>query len=85
MVFDSNASALNVMNAAFGARRRAARTLWAWWAIGLAAFVLLPWYFPQNLSLWGSLPGVFGGAETGGGLVQAWRHGRPAAAWTMSA
>ena len=47
-----------------------------WALLGLAAFVLLPWYFPQNLSLLRSLPGVFGGAETASGLTQALVHGR---------
>jgi len=58
-------------------QRRQRRTVAAWLALGLAAFVLLPWYFPQNVSLWRALPGVFGGAETAGALVQALRHGRP--------
>jgi iron(III) transport system permease protein len=53
------------------------RVLWGWLGLGLAAFVLLPWYFPQNLTLWQALPGIFGGAETAGGLVQAIQHGRP--------
>jgi iron(III) transport system permease protein len=53
------------------------RTVWGWWSLGALAFVLLPWYFPQNLTLLQSLPGVFGGAETASGLMQALRHGRP--------
>jgi len=57
--------------------QRTQRVLLGWVALGIAAFVLLPWYFPQNLSLWQSLPGVFGGADTASGLVQAWRHGKP--------
>ena len=57
--------------------RRAPRAPLAWWWLGLAAFVLLPWYLPQDLSLWRSLPGVFGGAETAAGLMQAAGHGRP--------
>ncbi len=58
-------------------RHSAQRVLLAWVVLGLAAFVLLPWYFPQNLSLWRSLPGVFGGSETASGLVHALSHGRP--------
>jgi iron(III) transport system permease protein len=54
-----------------------ARTPLAWWLLGSAAFVLLPWYLPQDLSLWQSLPGVFGAADTASGLVQALSHGRP--------
>jgi iron(III) transport system permease protein len=45
--------------------------------LGLGGFVLLPWYFVQSGSLWSALPGVFGGADTAGGVVQALRHGRP--------
>jgi len=55
----------------------ARRVVLAWWLLGLAAFVLLPWYFPQNLSIWQALPGAFGGSDTASGLVQALRHGRP--------
>jgi iron(III) transport system permease protein len=33
--------------------------------------VLLPWYYPQNLTLMKSLPGVFGGPDTASGVVQA--------------
>ena len=58
-------------------RQRAQRIVLGWALGGLAAFVLLPWYFPQNLTLWKSLPGVFGGADTASGLVQALRHGKP--------
>lgn len=53
------------------------RTLSLWCGIGLAAFVLLPWYLPQDRTLWQSLAGVFGAADTAGGLVQWLRHGRP--------
>jgi iron(III) transport system permease protein len=56
---------------------RVRRVVLAWWLLGLAAFVLLPWYFPQNLSIWQTLPGAFGGSETASGLVQALRHDRP--------
>ena len=51
-------------------------TLLAWAAIGLAGCVLLPWYFPQDISLAAALAGVFGGETTGSAVVQAWRHGR---------
>ena len=56
---------------------RAQRVLLAWLALGVAAFVLLPWYFPQNQTLLRALPGIFGGSETASGLVQALQHGRP--------
>ena len=57
--------------------RKNRRIVLGWALLGLAAFVLLPWYFPQNLTLWKSLPGVFGSADTASGLVQALRHGKP--------
>lgn len=60
---------------------RAGRVIALWCALCAAAFVLLPWYLPQNLSLLQSIGGVFGGADTGSGAVQALRHGRP---WLLS-
>ena len=57
--------------------RKNRRIVLGWALAGLAAFALLPWYFPQNLTLWQSLPGVFGSADTASGLVQALRHGKP--------
>ncbi|MEO7055608.1 MAG: ABC transporter permease subunit, partial [Caldimonas sp.] len=59
------------------ALRRGRRTLIAWLALGALAFTLLPWYFPQNLSLLAALRGVFGGDETASALVQAIWQGRP--------
>ena len=58
-------------------RLRAQRIVLGWVLLGLAAFALLPWYFPQNLTLWKSLPGVFGGSDTASGLVQAAAHHKP--------
>ena len=60
-------------------RLRRAIALWA--ALGLAAFVLLPWYFLQSGSLWGALPGIWAGPTTASGWVQAWSHHR---AWLLS-
>lgn len=57
--------------------RRSRQTLLGWLAAGAAGFVLLPWYFPQNVTLLQALPGIFGGGETASGLVQALAHGRP--------
>jgi iron(III) transport system permease protein len=57
--------------------RHARRALLGWAALGLAAYALLPWYFPQNTTLWRALPGIFGGSETASGLVHAFVHGRP--------
>jgi iron(III) transport system permease protein len=48
-----------------------------WLAVAAGAFVLLPWYFPQNVGLFKSLQGAFGGADTASALVQAFSHGRP--------
>jgi iron(III) transport system permease protein len=59
------------------AARSNRRIMLGWSLLGLAAYALLPWYFPQNLTLWASLPGVFGSAETASGLVQAAQHGKP--------
>jgi iron(III) transport system permease protein len=56
---------------------RAQRAVLGWSLAGLGAFALLPWYLPQNASLIGALPGVFGAGETASGLVQAARHHRP--------
>jgi len=72
----AEAAALAALPAHRG-RMRAQRIVLGWALLGLAAFVLLPWYFPQNLTLWNSLPGVFGGADTASGLVQALRHQKP--------
>lgn len=63
------------------ATARARRVVLGWVWLGLAAFALLPWYFPQNVSLWRALPGIFGGQETASGLVHALVHGR---AWLWS-
>jgi iron(III) transport system permease protein len=56
---------------------RARRIVAGWLLLGLAAYVLLPWYYPQNLSLLQSLPGIFGKADTANGLLQAIRHDKP--------
>ena len=58
-------------------QQRAQRLLLAWLLVALAAYVLLPWYYPQNLTLLRSMGGVFGGSETASGLVQAATHGKP--------
>lgn len=63
------------MNAA--ASRRARRAVVGWLGLGIAAFVLLPWYLSPDTGAFAALTGVFGAAETAGGLVQAARHGRP--------
>ncbi len=57
--------------------QRAQRVLLGWALLGLTAFVLLPWYFPQNTTLLKAMGGAFGGAESASGLVQGLSHGRP--------
>ncbi len=47
-----------------------------WLVVGLAAYVLLPWYSIQDTAWWRVLPEIFGGSETANGLVQALVHGR---------
>ena len=55
--------------------RRVQRVLLGWWLVALAAFVALPWYFPQDLSMSAALLRAFGGAATAsvGGEC---RHGK---------
>ena len=48
-----------------------------WLLLGMLAWVALPWYLPQNLGLWASLAGVWGGSETASGVWQVLRHSRP--------
>src|SRR5687767_11933068 len=57
--------------------RAALRAPQAWWLLGLVAFVALPWYLPQNLSLWQALSGAFDGSDSAAGVFQAWRYGKP--------
>ena len=56
--------------------RSAQRAIAAWALLGLLSCVLLPWYFPQDLTLAASLRGVFGGETTAGAVVQVLQHGR---------
>ena len=67
--------------------RRARNTVLVWLALGLLGFVGLPWYLPQNLGVWQSLPGVWGGAgfgaDTASGLWQVLQHHRPWLAWAL--
>ncbi len=49
----------------------------AWLALGAAGFVLLPWYWPQDVGVLAAMRGVFGGNATASGLIQAALHGRP--------
>jgi iron(III) transport system permease protein len=59
------------------ARAPGQRVILGWALLGLAACALLPWYFPQNLTLARSLAGVFGGPDTASAFTQVALHGRP--------
>ncbi|MEO6031540.1 MAG: iron ABC transporter permease, partial [Burkholderiaceae bacterium] len=56
---------------------RARAAIGAWLLLGLASFVLLPWYLQSDQTVLQALPGVFGGTDAASGLVQAARHGKP--------
>ena len=48
-----------------------------WWlAVGLLAYLVMPWYAIQDTAWYRVLPQIFGGPETANGLVQAAAHGR---------
>jgi iron(III) transport system permease protein len=47
-----------------------------WLIVGLLAYGLLPWYAIQDTAWYSVLTQIFGGAETGNGLVQVLVHGR---------
>ena len=55
---------------------RTQRAIHGWVLLGLAAYLLLPWYFMQQGSLGSAIPHLFGDAETANGLTQAIMHGR---------
>ena len=57
--------------------RRAHQAIGGWLLFGVAAFVLLPWYFPADKTLLQSMAGVFGVADSASGVVQAARFGKP--------
>ena len=58
-------------------QQRTRHTVLLWLLLGLGAYALLPWYFQQDIGLLKALPGIWGGADTAAGVVQATRHGRP--------
>ena len=62
--------------ASLAAARRSQRWIWAWVALGLAAYLLLPWYAIQDATWYEAVPQVFGQAEGANGLIQAARQGR---------
>jgi iron(III) transport system permease protein len=62
------------MNTSF--LERTQRAIYGWVLLGLVAYVLLPWYFLQAHTLWGSVSGLFGSGETANGLMQAALQGK---------
>jgi iron(III) transport system permease protein len=52
------------------------RAIYGWVLLGLAAYVLMPWYMLQNASLWSALPRIFDAREYANGLTQAVAYGR---------
>ncbi len=51
--------------------------LLAWAGLGLAACLVLPWYFPQDITLRAALAGVWAEESTASAWLQVTRHGRP--------
>ena len=47
-----------------------------WLALGLLAYLLLPWYAIQDTAWYSVLPQILGGPETANGLLQTLLHGR---------
>lgn len=56
--------------------RRSQRWIWAWVALGFAAYLVLPWYAIQDSTWYEAVPQVFGQAEGANGLMQAATQGR---------
>jgi iron(III) transport system permease protein len=70
------AGAAPVNPAAVASARRSQRWIWAWVALGFAAYLLLPWYAIQDSTWYEAVPQVFGQAEGANGLMQAAMQGR---------
>ncbi|MEO5737694.1 MAG: iron ABC transporter permease [Variovorax sp.] len=62
--------------AALAAARRAKGAIWLWVAIGVAAYLVLPWYAIQDTTWYQAIPQVFGSAEGANGVMQAATQGR---------
>ena len=61
----------------YSRRRAAANTaIWWWLALGLAGYLVLPWYALQDSNGLMAIPRVFGGEDAANGLMQATRYGR---------
>ena len=70
------AGAVPVNPAAVASARRSQRWIWAWVALGFAAYFVLPWYAIQDSTWYEAIPQVFGQAEGANGLMQAATQGR---------
>lgn len=53
------------------------RALWIWVAIGLLAYLVLPWYALQDSNGLLAVPQVFSDAQAGNGLMQTFVYGKP--------
>ena len=53
------------------------RTLWLWLAVGVLAYLVLPWYAIQDANGLLKIPQVFSGEQAGNGIMQAIVYGRP--------
>ena len=55
---------------------KADRAVRLWLAVGLLAYLLLPWYAIQDTAWYSVLPRILAGPETANGLLQTFVHGR---------
>jgi hypothetical protein len=53
------------------------KPLWLWVAVGVLAYLALPWYAIQDANGLRLIPQVFSQEQAGNGLLQAARYGRP--------
>ena len=58
------------------AAQSANHAIWAWLAMGLLAYLVLPWYAIQDANGLTKIGEVFSDEQAGNGLVQAWQFGR---------
>ncbi len=52
------------------------KAIWAWLALGVLAYLVLPWYAIQDANGLLSVPQVFSNEQAGNGVLQALRYGR---------
>jgi iron(III) transport system permease protein len=53
------------------------KPLWLWVAVGVLAYLALPWYAIQDTNGLRLIPQVFSQEQAGNGLLHAARYGRP--------